>query len=115
MDSPLTLNQPQASLWEAPTPPPSRLAPQRHIYSGVVPSPTAQPSRLSGPPPPGLGRALTRRESGDPRNLIGDLCSEHREVLLVAFEVGRHGGSGVAGPGRSLGQDWGYAGQEKTV
>lgn len=45
-------------------------------------------SAPSGPPPPGRVRTLTRRESGDPRNLAGDLCREHREVLLVAFEVG---------------------------
>ncbi|KAF3827923.1 hypothetical protein GH733_001158 [Mirounga leonina] len=45
-------------------------------------------SAPSGPPPLCRVSALTRRESGDPRNLAGDLCREHREVLLVAFEVG---------------------------
>lgn len=40
-----------------------------------------------------------RWESGDPCNLVGDLCREHREVLLVAFKVGRHGGFRSGRPG----------------
>lgn len=75
----------------------------------------AQASRLSCPPPPGQDRALTRRESGYPCNLVGDVSSEYREVLLVAFEVRRHGGSGVARLGRSLGRGWGHRGQKNRV
>lgn len=70
---------------------------------------TTGASRLCEPPRLSWGRALTWWESRDPGNLARDLCSEHPEVLLVAFEIRRHCGSGVTEPGRSLGLSRGQA------
>lgn len=87
----------------APTPPHSSLTPQTHLCRrlSIAQHQRVATLRATFAQP---RRALTGRQSGDSRNLACDLCSEHREVLLVAFEVGRHGGFGVIGPGRSLGQ-----------
>lgn len=48
------------------------------------------------------GRVLTGREPRDPGNLAGDFSSEHCKVLLVAFEVGRHGSLEMVGWSRGL-------------
>jgi hypothetical protein len=75
----------------------SSLAPASPACPGGVPRPPALQAAPARP-----GRVLTGREPRDPCNLAGDLSSEHCEVLLVPFEVGRHGSSGTAGRSRVL-------------
>lgn len=111
-DSPFTLNLRVCPCGRAPAPPHSSLRPRRHSFRRRSTAPQPQPLRATPPRP---DKVLTRREAGDPRNLVGDLCSEHREVLLVAFEVGRHGGPRVIGPGWSLGRGTDHGGQRNTV
>lgn len=100
---------PTTWLGVSPHPEPSQAPPPRATSTApysVGPGRRARPAAFLPPlasglrrtPPPGQARVLTRRESRDPRNLASDLRSENREILLVAFEVRRHGSSGVMQP-----------------
>lgn len=73
-------------------PPPGR--PACPVGAPSLPALQAAPARP--------GRVLTGREPRDPGNLAGDFSSEHCKVLLVAFEVGRHGSSEMVGWSRGL-------------